>query len=361
LITALVNEVILNIQLVIDAGVSILVALLDGIANAIPQIAAGVGNIIVTFINELGKWTLFIMAVGTNMLVAIIDGMRNNLAKIGDAVTAFFTDPVNGLFVKLESWWEDIKDEGIELGKRILEGLVDDAVGFLNFAGEMIVKLLDGIEQFIRDDGQQIIDGGKGIADAIIDGIIEGLNLDRVLGAVGNVASGIIDFFKGPENLDSKSPSKVFIKEGKNITDGLAVGIGKANPKVKSSVKGLAQSTIKAFGDAMSGIQYDLAGMEEFNPTFTPVLDLTRVGKDAKGLSSLLGGNTFGAEVSSLQAQYLAKAQKATPDAEPTSAAAAVTQIKFEQTINSPTALTPNDIYRSTKSQLAIAKEELKL
>jgi hypothetical protein len=35
--------------------------------------------------------------------------------------------------------------------------------------------------------------------------------------------------------------------------------------------------------------------------------------------------------------------------------------INFNQTINAPTALSTNDIYRQTRSQIALAKKELSL
>lgn len=356
LITALVNEVILNIQLIIDAGVSIIVALLNGIAQAIPQIAAGVGNIIVTFVTELGKWTLFIIAVGTNMLVALIDGIRNNLSKIGDAVTAFFTDPENGLFTKLGQWWDELTTEGIELAKRILEGFIDDSIDFLYFAGEMIIKLLNGIEKFIRTDGQRIVDAGKGIADAIIDGIVQGLSVDKVLDAVGGLAGGVIDGVKGL--LGIKSPSKVFKEIGGYVVEGLAIGLSDTS-SVNSATAGLANNTVKSFNSAMGGIKYDLEAMEDFNPTITPVLDLTQVGKDAKTLSGLLGSSPVAANLSIAQAQALAASQNQRAQTEVEVVNPEPASITFEQNNYSPKPLSANDIYRGTRSQIATAKEAL--
>ena len=364
LITALVNEVVLNIQLIINAGVSILVALLNGIAAAIPQIVTAVGNVITAFITAIGGEMGRIIDVGVITLLSFLWGITNNLQLIGTELQKMFNallDTIETVLLGDEKGQGGVIDKGIGFVKRFLSAMVDKTIGFANYMGKLVVELLRGLTEAIETYAPEIRDAAKDLALAIIDGMTGGLgdNVGKVVDKVKEVAGDAIG--KALEIFGINSPSKVFREIGHGLNEGLVMGINDTGNTPSKAVKGMADSTVKAFGAAMSGVKYDLEGMEEFNPTITPVLDLTRVGKDAKGLSSLLGGNTFGAEVSSLQAQYLAKAQKATPDAEPTSAAAAVTQIKFEQTINSPTALTPNDIYRSTKSQLAIAKEELKL
>lgn len=359
LITAIVDEVILNIQLVIDAGVAIFVALLNGITSAIPQIVGAVGTMVVTFITELGKWTLFIIAVGTNMLVALIDGIRNNLAKIGDAVTAFFTDPVNGLFIKLESWWGRISDEGIELAKKLLEGLIDDAIDFAGFAGKMIVKILNGIEAFIRTDGKRIRDAARGVADALIDGLTGGLN-DRVgdvVNTIRDVAGSAIS--EALSVFGINSPSRVFRDIGRGLNEGLVLGIRDTGDNAPRAVKGLADDTVKAFGAAMSGLKYDLQDLDDFNPTITPVLDLTQVSRDAKSLTGLLESTPISASISTARAQSLAVAERPARETQTSAAEAESTNIVFEQNNYSPKALSANDIYRGTRSQIATAKEAL--
>lgn len=359
-IVAFINGIADNIQSVIDAGVNLLVSFILGLASRIGDIVGAVAILIITFLNKIADWIPFVIQAGVNLIVQMIEGFKGAIGQIGDAVNDFFTNPRDGLFKKLEDWWEDLKDKGIELAKRILEGLVDDAIDFAKFAGEMIIKLLNGIEDFIRTDGKRIRDAAGGVAGAIIDGIVEGIGdgVGLVKNAITGLASKAINFFKGSEGIDSKSPSKVFVKEGYNIVDGLVLGLQQTS-KVSAASKNLANSTIKAFDSAMSGMSSGLEDIGEFNPRIRPVLDLTSVQRDAKSISSMMGSNALSAEVSLGQARAISRMQNTQDTPTETPTPQGPTEINFNQTINAPTALSVSDIYRSTKSQIVLAKEEL--
>ena len=90
------------------------------------------------------------------------------------------------------------------------------------------------------------------------------------------------------------------------------------------------------------------------------MLDLTSVTRDAKAIKTLFDVKELVPSVSYSQASALSAAETAQAE----SASTADTydgprEIKFEQNNYSPEALSTGDIYRGTKSQIALAKEEL--
>jgi hypothetical protein len=131
---------------------------------------------------------------------------------------------------------------------------------------------------------------------------------------------------------------------------------------VENASEKLAESSVNAFSNVLSSFVYGLESIDEFNPRVTPVLDLSNVQKDASYLSSMLGSNTMTASLSYGNARYIAKTTDVAPSsATEVAANSGPTEITFEQNIYSPTALSTSDIYRNTRSQITLAKEELSI
>ena len=345
----------LNIPIIIQAGVDMLVAFLNGLALAIPQIGTAIGNVIVAFVTAVGNEGGRIAGAGVTALTAFVLGI---LGAIPGAITAA-GQVIEDIITAFGDAAGDVSTAGKDTAIAFLDGLVDDAIDFINKAGKLLIKLLDGIESAIRRYSPQIREKGKGIAGALIDGITGGLgdNVGKVIDKIKSVAGDAIG--AALQVFGINSPSRVFRKIGRGLNEGLVLGIQDDANQSVNAVKGMANSTIVAFGQAMSGI--DLGNMDEFNPVITPVLDLTRVSNDARSLAGMLGTAPMTASLSAQQARYLSGAQTtstATPDA---TAAGGPTEIKFEQNIYAPEALTTDDIYRSTRGQIAMAKEELQI
>ena len=351
------QEFVNNYPIIMAAGVEMLVTFLKGIAAALPHIVGAVGLVVTTLIEELGKLGGNIAEAGVNALAQFLFGILGALP--GVVTTA--REMVTTLIDTVAEEAGKLVDEGIDAAITFLDGLVDSSIGFVNKSAKLVLKLLEGIESAIRLYSPRFNRAAIGIADAIIDGITGGLSnkVGEVISSVRNLVGNVLDTFTGKEGIDSGSPSKVFIRYGHYIGDGLILGLRANETGVTKATKRLASSTVAAFGQAMSGLDYDLQNMDEFNPTITPVLDLTRVSADARNLNGLLGSTPITASLSSQQARYLSAAQENANATQDVATTTAPTQLQFIQNNYSPEALSRDDIYRGTRSQLALAKEEL--
>jgi len=93
----------------------------------------------------------------------------------------------------------------------------------------------------------------------------------------------------------------------------------------------------------------------------TPVLDLSKVQKDAKTIGSVLGTKPIEADVSYSSAKTISGAT--TEARERVNAQVEQTQkptVEFTQNNYSPKALSAIEIYRNTRNQLSLAKEAIK-
>lgn len=149
------------------------------------------------------------------------------------------------------------------------------------------------------------------------------------------------------------------MRVGKTIPEGIALGISQDTTAV-GSIATLAKSMTNKFQDTLSKIPVALAGMDDFNPTITPVLDLSMIQAGASGIGSIMGNSSIAADVSLSNARYISAISSVSPDAS-VDGTQATGGVVFNQNIYAPTELSANDIYRNTKSQIAVAKEELKI
>jgi len=126
--------------------------------------------------------------------------------------------------------------------------------------------------------------------------------------------------------------------------DNVAKWLGAVDPAAEMD-KNLGRNMAALLNASMSEV--------DINPTITPVLDLTQVQADAKKLQKMLPAN------STMQAGIIAGYNQ--DRAEVTDHTAKPAEINFNQTINAPKQLSTVDIYRQTRNQIALAKEELSI
>jgi len=128
------------------------------------------------------------------------------------------------------------------------------------------------------------------------------------------------------------------------------------------SAVGLVERSAVIFENALSTISESLGTTDQFNPTITPVLDLTQVAADASKISDYIqSSEALAANVSYNQASLIASDTNAIADASSQKSPVGTSEIKFEQTINAPTQLSTSDIYKQTRNQITMAKEELSI
>ena len=188
---------------------------------------------------------------------------------------------------------------------------------------------------------------------------------DWFIDQMGNVKDWVTNpIGKGLEMIGC--PSRLMMKYGDFVVQGLVIGIQDGQPKVERASEGLSNQVIDGFDEnkimdalsnSMNKITDMLSGMDNFNPVITPVLDLTKVQSESAKLEEYMRLSPITPDVSFQRARL--SAIPAESDITQPTTYTGPTEVKFEQNIYSPTTLSTNDIYRNTKSQIALAKEEL--
>ncbi len=302
-----------NIAGVITAGVTVIVNFLNGIASNMGRIVTAGVNLIVSFLNGIANNIQRIIAAGANIIIKFLEGIGQQAGNLARAAFDTILDFINGLTNAVNAYSETIRQACLNLGYAIINGI----------SGGMLARASDAYAR-ARDIAGNIL-------GAIRDTIVPG------------------------------SPSKVTTKYGEAIAEGLTAGMA-SNTSAVAEAKLLSDNVIEQFKSITNELALALEGTDQFNPTITPVLDLTNVSTGANRLSSMFGNTSLSASVSMGQAKDISKQEArrrndVSPQQEPVTVGP--TQITFEQNNYARDELSLEELYRNTKSQLTLARKEL--
>lgn len=208
--------------------------------------------------------------------------------------------------------------------------------------------------------GQQasadLYQAGVNAAQGLVNGLAS--KQAELFGQIEALITKMITTIK--KKLKIKSPSEVFAEIGKFTAEGLAKGLEDTSHVVSDAAASVADAALETMAGSMSSISDLVSANIDANPTITPVLDLSQVQKEAQDMASMLGNvvpitaaSSYG-QAAIIAAERLRAQNRA--DNEPIDKAAGIV---FQQTNNSPKALSEVEIFRRTKNMLSLAKQSL--
>lgn len=287
----------------------------------------------------------------------------------GVEVIAHFLLGIVTKAVDLETWWLGLLGKiagwlGDTLGSLAQKG-IDLITGFLRGAQQASLDIwhwLESIPGWIVSGIPNPLDILFEIGAKIIQGLIDGFNSmkDNVKGALKTITD-LIPFAKGPPERDAK----LLHGTGQLIMQGLINGFQEGWIGVSAWLHGLnpadsvVDSMTKKMNDAFGQVAASMNELGDLQPRITPVLDLTNVKMGANDLNNMFNGVAISPTTSFDQARTISTTADLAKSSTGEPPVAGPTEITFNQYNNSPTALSTNDIYRNTKSQVALAKEEI--
>lgn len=377
-----INEMIRVIRAtapqLIATGFFLLITFLKGIRDNIGQIVTLVGDIIVNFLNAFAGQ---IPRIGESLATTIVTAFLNAAYNIGliapqiliGVGVQFIQGLWDGLMIALGpvgQWLMEIPGKVIgfigdvlntlwQTGANLINGLWNGIKDIWNSVTGWLGSFLDNIWSLISNPLDKLYHVGVDIMNGLWNG------LKAVWNKIKGWIEGAADFIKSnfTDKLGLTSPSKVMHEVGLNIMRGLHYGMQEEWKELEAWMDGLDPS--KNIGDSMSNAlsmaAAQISNMEDFNPTITPVLDLTQIAADASRIGDLIQTSDKLVPSYSLnQARVIARQQNAPTDTSSTETTLPQ-GINFEQNIYSPTQLSTSDIYKQTRNQITIAKEELSI
>lgn len=315
----------------IGAIVAILMALLTAIDQLAPKIVETIYKLLTSLLETILKYMPRMVDAGLKIVVAFLNGVANNIGNVVAAAT--------NLAIKF------LEALGRERPKLIQAG-VDYIIGFLN-----------GIADAIRKNSGAMGAAGANVGAAIIEGMIRGL-----LGAVGRLVGAAIDAAKSALNaakraLGISSPSKEFMKVGKQSIEGMALGLTKYSRIAEVAAGDAGDNVVNAMSKSMSRMADIVSEDVDMSPQIRPVMDLTDVKDKAREIDKILANKDLGNGISFAMAKKVYAPPKYQDDGPRTPPPSGVNGLTYIQNNNSPKALSSAEIYRQTNNQLSTLKK----
>lgn len=258
----------------------------------------------------------------------------------------------------------------LEKVREYLEGEIKTA-GFAECGGKIVDKIAAGIKRVgdSRDFQDEIFRFADKIEEIvlkreptfeatgkhIINGIAIGMDSRKAyaIQVASNIAKSVVNTFKAVTQVHS--PSRVFMEIGRFIDEGLAIGLRNYAGLAEDEAGSMAEGSVSAVQDAIQQLSGMLDGSIDINPVITPTLDLSEINARSAALANMFTGRQIAVQAyqDDRQAEMMTQLGSilAEQNTEPRS-------ITFNQTNNSPKALSRTEIYRQTRngfSQLASA------
>lgn len=348
---------------------------LKQLAAILPQVAIDFANAIANFIITLGAKAPELAVAMAALLGAIIYAINANIPGI-----------VASLFILIQAMLTELANHAYEFGEKgatilanFLNGIADNIGKVIDAATNVILNFLDGIARNgpkIIDKGMwtvlKLLEGvrdainkyshrfnkvGREIAWAIVDGMTDGLASKAWSFGESMVSVAKKGYNKVKNFFGIHSPSRLMKELGGYVGEGLAIGIENTGERVAEAGDNMSKAAYDAMSAALDGVNELVEDDPSFKPEIKPILDLTEMQKQAKGINNFL-------PAIGVTAQAANAARPPAPiavDNSDKNSQNGVTNITFNQTNNSPEALDAATIYRQTHTQLAMAKDKLTL
>ena len=271
------------IQILIDNGpllLQLLEFLFEGTLGIIekytPMITNLAFNLLMDTLNQILDNIDDVVSVTTQIAIAtingFIEGITEQIPNIIDKGVEFVLALINGVAEGLDKHAADIKDAMDNLARAMLRA-------FLIFMGMNPDEASSTAERWVNI--------GKDIMESLIQGVSS--MVTQCAEAIRDIAHAMTEAWTS--EVDEHSPSKEFEKHGMYLDLGLVNGVEKNKPQVISATKKMADDALDTLSAAFKNIKDRMFGDFEFDPTITPVLDLSNVTEGANYINDLFSAD----------------------------------------------------------------------
>ena len=267
----LVKIITSNLPTILQAGITILLTLVQGISQSLPELIPAIIDALLLMVTTLLDNIDLIIDAGIQLIFGLIDGLIAALPDLIDKIPEI----IDKLIMALSENMPKLIEAGIVLIVKLAEGLIKAIPkllskipqiissllkGFVNYYSKLFSlggKLLSKIVEGIKNGFAKIKDVGKQLINGLWNGIQEKWN--NLKKKVENLGNGIVNKFKSVFGI--KSPSRVMRDEvGKYLADGIGVGMEEELKNVyRDMQKAIDLETSKMSANVQTSGTYQMA------------------------------------------------------------------------------------------------------
>ena len=240
-VMSMVNTLVENLPTILQAGITILMTLIQGITQALPDLIPTMVQVIMDIVNILLDNIDLIIECGIQLLVALTEGIMNALPELISRLPE--------IIIKITTKLIELTPQLLSASLRIILALGE---GLIRFIPQLISKIPQIIKSMISAFKQGIKDFAN-IGKNLLNGIWEGIKntkdwlLNKIKGFAKTITKGIKSFF------GIHSPSRLFRDEiGKNLILGVGVAFEKDDNLIDKQISDFGDDVYKKMQGAVN-------------------------------------------------------------------------------------------------------------
>ena len=238
---------------------------------------------------------------------------------------------------------------------------IGTAAPFAVIQAMLFTRLLgSALKNGLKSSASGAVQTARSIGYNISAGLAGGISSGRsmVISAAITIASSALRAAKAA--LGIASPSKEFAALGMFVAMGLAHGISDNSSRAEEASANMGNDVLDEFARMVEDIAASMDDVVDFEPTISPVLDLSDVESNASKLGNMLSAATVPIDVSLNKANAASSGYENNRDFEDGYSGQTVNNFDYTQNNYSPKSLSETEVYRQTKNQLSSVKKGLK-
>lgn len=212
LIVSLANLILQNLPAVVEAGIQTILALVNGIAQALPELVPAIVDAVILIATSLLDNIGLIIDAGINLIIGLGQGLINAIPQLVSRIPQIVSAIINSIISDLPKFMTMGVKILIELGKGLIQAIPQVVA--------QIPKIITGILNAFKNGISKMKEMGVNLLKGLWEGISSWAS--NLLSKIGNVAKSVVDKFKSVFGIHS--PSTVFAEMGVMDAQGLGIG-----------------------------------------------------------------------------------------------------------------------------------------
>jgi hypothetical protein len=231
MITTIVQAIVDNLPMILEAGTTILMELITGIIEMIPILVVQIQKLLPLVSSILKENLPLIIEAGIELLIALLNGIVSMLPQL----IQLALDLIVLISQELLKHLPEILEAGVEIIFALIDGLISMIPEIIHvIVFDIIPAIIDTLAEV------QLSDVGEDIMQGLIDGLWN--MAGAVWEAAKDIASGIGDKIAGILQLGS--PSKLMEDYGEFTGEGLEIGMKNSLGQIKKMAQNMAEAAV---------------------------------------------------------------------------------------------------------------------
>lgn len=221
-----------NLPLIISAAIDIVVAVAQGIGEALPELIPAIVDMLISIVNNIMDNMDLIIGAALDIIVGLILGLAEALPTL----IAYIPEIIQKIVTVIIENLPLLVGAGVEILLAIIGGIIESIPDLITLFPDMFASIGKAFSEMDwASFGSDILYGvGEGIMNAV------GSVVEKAKEAAANIGDAIAGFF------GIASPSKLMMGYGKNISEGLAVGIAENADLAQKAIDGLVPGKLES-------------------------------------------------------------------------------------------------------------------